>query len=250
MLTIDRVSGSLVQLTIDRPPANALTFDLLQTLLETFIQLSQETDPPAVVLAGAGRRFFCAGGDIREITTNPGVAVPRMQTFHRLLVALESYERPVVCAVNGYAVGGGLELVLYADCVVASNSALFGFPEINHGLLPAAKGIRQTVNRLGRRVAERLLYGGDLVPAKKARAIGLIDEVVSIDALQACALGQATKLRDKDMHLFSAIKRTFNDAPFMTDHELEERTISDMKDYLDRGAATAARQQFLQRRAK
>lgn len=249
MLTIERVSASLALLTIDRPPANALTDDLIRTLTDRFAGFDGENDAPAIILTGAGERFFCAGGDIREITTNQALGVPRIRALHRLLVTIENYRRPVLCAVNGYAVGAGLELALHADHVVASENARFGFPEINHGLLPAAKGIRQAANRLGRRVAEQLLYSGDLISAERALAIGLVDEVVGRDELQARVRARAKEMCSKDMHLFSAIKRTFADVALMSDAELEERTVDDMLDYLDRDDAAAARERFLQRKA-
>lgn len=249
MLSIDPVSATLVRLIMDRPPANALSYDLVTALCGAFVQLTRNAAAPAVVLTAAGDRFFSAGGDIREVTTNQTIAVPRMHGFHELLVAIESYPRPVICAVNGYAVGGAMELLLHGDYVVASDNAQFGFPEINHGLLPAAKGIRQAVNRLGRRAAERLLYSGELISAERAQAIGLVDEVVSAGALQDCAQAQAEKMRSKDMHLFSAIKATFNHATLETDEELEARTIHDMKAYLGREDAAAARERFLQRKA-
>lgn len=250
MLRTDRLSATLERLTIDRPPANALTHDLFQQLVDRLVQLREDVDAPAIILTGAGSRFFCAGGDIGEVTANPEVAVPRMRAFHQFLVEQENYGRPIVSAVNGYAVGAGMELVLHSDYVVASENAQFGFPEINHGLLPAAKGIRQAVNRIGRRAAERMLYTGELVSAAKALAIGLVDEVVAMDELQERAVAQAELLRSKDVHLFAAIKRTFRDAPRMTDDELEERTIADLVEYISRGEAAAARQQFLQRKAK
>ena len=250
MLKIDRVSLTLEWLTIDRPPANALTHDLLQRLVERFVELGSDADAPAIVLTGSGERFFCAGGDIGEVSANPDIAVPRMQAFHRLLVEQERYGAPVVSAVNGYAVGAGMELVLYSDHVVASENARFGFPEINHGLLPAAKGIRQAVNRLGRRAAEEMLYTGELISAQQARQIGLVNEVVSPGELQDRARAQAEKLRDKDRHLFSAIKRTLTDVSVKTDEELEYRTIADMVDYMSRGETAVARERFLQRKAK
>lgn len=250
MLTIDRVSATLVRLTIDKPPANALTHDLIQGLVDALLLSAAQADAPAVILTGAGARFFSAGGDIREVTTDPDIAIPRMRAFHRLLVALENYRRPVVCAVNGYAVGGALELVLYADHVVSGENARFGFPEINHGLLPAAKGMRRAAERLGRRAAERLLYSGDLISAREAQAIGLVDEIVGPDEVQDCARVRAETLRGKDMQLFAAIKQTLGDAPGMTDDALEERTIDDMKDYLTGDRASAAREGFLQRKEK
>ncbi|HAE50338.1 MAG: enoyl-CoA hydratase [Tistrella sp.] len=250
MLRIDRVSPALVRMTIDRPPANALTLDLIQALADALVRFGEEAEAPAVILTGAGQRFFSAGGDIREIETQADIALPRMRVFHHLLTVLENYRCPLLCAVNGYAVGGALELVLYADYVVASEDARFGFPEINHGLLPAAKGMRQAMNRLGRRMAERLLYSGELVSAPEAQAMGLVDEVVPSQDVQDRARVMADALRLKDMHLFAAIKRTFNDAPLMTDAQLEARTLSDMQDYLSRAETAAARERFLQRKAR
>ncbi|KRB85292.1 enoyl-CoA hydratase [Sphingomonas sp. Root710] len=249
MLSIDPVSTTLVRLTMDRPPANALSHDLVKALRDAFLRLGEEAGAPAIILTAAGDRFFSAGGDIREVATDHSVAVPRMHSFHEMLVAIERYPRPVLCAVNGYAVGGAMELLLHSDYVVASDTARFGFPEINHGLLPAAKGIRQAVNRLGRRAAERLLYSGELISSEKARDIGLVDVVVAPDELQGHVRAQADRMRSKDMHLFAAIKATLNHAAMETDTELETRSIEDMKLYLNREEAAAAREQFLQRKA-
>lgn len=248
MLSIEPASTTLVRLIMNRPPANALSHDLVTALRDAFLELARASAAPAVILTAAGDRFFSAGGDIREVTANRAIAIPRMHSFHQLLVAMECYPRPVVCAVNGYAVGGAMELLLHADHVVASETAQFGFPEINHGLLPAAKGIRQAASRLGRRAAERLLYSGELISAEKAQAIGLVDDVVSVDALQHSAQAHAEKMRSKDVHLFAAIKATFNHAELETDEELEARTVHDMKAYLDRDEAAAARERFLQRK--
>ncbi|WP_042694190.1 enoyl-CoA hydratase/isomerase family protein [Azospirillum sp. B506] len=250
MLRLDRLSTTLVRMTIDRPPANALSLDLIQALTDDLVRFGEEAEAPALILTGAGERFFCAGGDIREITLRADAAIPRMRAFHRLLVVLEGYRSPLLCAVNGYAVGGALELVLFADHVVASEGAKFGFPEINHGLLPAAKGMRQAMNRLGRRAAERLLYSGELVSAQEAQRMGLVDEIVGFQELQDRTRAVAEAFRLKDIHLFSAIKRTFTEAPRMTDEELEARTLGDMRDYLNRGETAAARERFLQRKTR
>ena len=249
MLNVESISPTLTCLTMNRPPANALTHEMISGLADKFAELGNADQPPAIILTGAGDRFFCAGGDIREVTDNPEVAIPRMHSFHRMLVELEGYKAPALCAVNGYAVGGAMELILNADYVVSSATAQFGFPEINHGLLPAAKGMRKTVERLGRRMAERLLYSGEIIPAERALEIGLVDEVVAAADLQDCAQEKAEAMRSKDMKLFWAIKRTFNDASLMTDDELEQRTVEDMKMYMANAETNSAREKFLKRKA-
>lgn len=249
MLSIDRISTTLTRFTMDRPPANAMTHEMILAFADNLAALNGEAEPPAVILTGAGERFFCAGGDIREITENPKVAIPRMQGFHKMLIELEHYKSPFLSAVNGYAVGGAMELLLHSDYVVASETAQFGFPEINNGLLPASKGIRKAAERLGRRMAERLLYSGDIISAARALEIGLVDVVVSAGEVQDLTLAQAEKMRSKDMYLFWAIKQTLNEAGFMGDEELEKHTIEHMKTYLSRDEANAARKSFLQRKA-
>jgi len=248
MISIERISKEIALLTINRPPANALSKELIEAIKDSIRQFGSEPEPPALIISGDGDKFFSAGGDIREITEQPDIAIPRMREFHRLLCEVEHYAAPLICAVNGYAVGGALEIVLHADYVVCGDNASFGFPEINHGLLPAAKGILKCAHRLGRPVAERLLYSGDIIPAQHALKIGLVNKVVPLSELAETALRQARALREKDIHLFSAIKGTLNNTVRMMDPELEEYTIRDMVRYLERESTANARQGFLSRK--
>ena len=145
----------LVVMTMNRPPANALNNDLISSLLDSIRAFASEPSPPGIVLTGNGDRFFSAGGDIKEVASVE-VATPRLRAFHAWLCELERYPGPVVCAVRGYAVGGAFEFLLHADYVVANHECRVGFPEINHGLLPAVKGMRQAAQMLGRRAAQSL----------------------------------------------------------------------------------------------
>src|SRR5437773_234062 len=147
----------VVVATLDRPPANALNRPLLLAITALFRDRC-DSKPPPVVITGAGERFFCVGGDIKEVDgTVAGQVKARMQGFHNLLVAMERYPAPVIAAVNGDCVGGGLEYALFADAVLAAPHARFGFPEIRHGLLPADKGIQRLVQLIGTRAARDLL---------------------------------------------------------------------------------------------
>src|SRR6202012_5174495 len=162
---------------MNRPPANGLHVDLISLLVRKIQAYANEDSPPGIVLTGKGDRFFSAGGDIKEVST-VAVATPRLRIFHRLLCEMESYPSPFVCAARGFAVGGAFEFLLHADYVVANAECQVGFPEINHGLLPAVKGMRQAVNRLGHSAARELLYRGDLIGAAQAIKIGAIDQIV------------------------------------------------------------------------
>src|ERR1700744_6685643 len=136
------VHDDVVVLTMNRPPANALNMELISFLMERIRSYAAMESPPGIVLTGKGDRFFSAGGDIKEVST-VAVATPRLRIFHRLLCEMESYPGPFVCAARGFAVGGAFEFLLHADYVIANFECKVGFPEINHGLLPAVKGMRQ-----------------------------------------------------------------------------------------------------------
>jgi enoyl-CoA hydratase/carnithine racemase len=206
-----RLSGEVdgvVVLTLDHLPANALTDALIRELTATLETLAAGVAAPAVVLTGSGERFFCAGGDIKEAAGHDaGAMAGRMASFHALLCALEDYPRPLVCAVNGWCVGGGIEMTLFADVVHASEHARFVFPEIDHGLLPAVKGISRAREVIGDRAARRLLLGGNPIDAAGAQALGLVDRVVAPDDLLPIATAAARAAAAKSPAVFAALKR-------------------------------------------
>ncbi|MGY3564258.1 enoyl-CoA hydratase/isomerase family protein [Bradyrhizobium genosp. SA-3] len=247
-LLIDR-HLDLVTMTMNRPPANALNNELVERLLDAFRALASQAMPPGIVLTGQGTRFFSAGGDIKEVT---GIEIsrPRMRSFHALLCEMERYPAPLVCAVRGYAVGGALEFLLHADYVIANGECKIGFPEINHGLLPAAKGMRKAVQKLGLRDARALLYCGELVDARKALEIGAIDEIAATSDVTSRALEECKYLRGKDQRLFAAIKRSLNLTDQMDDASLEAMTIEDLGAYLTGDSSADARARFLSKNAK
>jgi len=247
-LLIDR-DLDLVTMTMNRPPANALNNGLVERLLDAFRALASQAAPPGIVLTGQGARFFSAGGDIKEVT---GIEIsrPRMRSFHALLCEMERYPAPLVCAVRGYAVGGALEFLLHADYVIANGECKIGFPEINHGLLPAAKGMRKAVQKLGLRDARALLYWGELVDAGKALEIGAVDEIAATSDVTSRALEVCKHLRGKDQRLFAAIKRSLNLTDRMDDASLEAMTIEDLRAYLTGDSSADARARFLLKNTK
>ena len=198
----------VVVITLDHPPANALSDSLVSDLTAKLETFAKGPDAPALVLTGAGERFFCAGGDMKEaIDFNADAMAGRMKSFHALLCALENYPRPLVCAVNGWCVGGGIERQISLDVVYSSATARFVFPEIEHGMLPAVKGIAQVHKILGDRATRRLLLGGEPIDAFDAKAIGIVDQVVTRDNLLSTALADAHKAAAKPPAVFAALKR-------------------------------------------
>ena len=220
--------------TLNRPPANAMNRKAIAAIATLFRDLAVADNPPPVVITGEGQRFYSAGGDIKELA---GAAVDqlatRMRLFHNMLVAMDRYPRPVVAAVNGYCVGGGLEYAMFADAVLAVPDAQFGFPEIRHGLLPDEKGIQRAARLIGTRAARDLLLTGDLVNARRAVEIGLVDEVVEPTALLDAAVSRARRDGDKAPVLYAALKRALNDFDDADDHRRFGLMLGNAATYFD-----------------
>jgi enoyl-CoA hydratase len=238
----DEVDGVVV-LTLDRPPANALSNALVRELATTFDALASSPYAPAVVLTGAANRFFTAGGDIKEaIGYDAESMVERMMLFHGLLNALENYPRPLVCAVNGWCVGGGIEMTLFADAVYAATDARFVFPEVNHGMLPAVKGIARARRVVGDRAARRLLLSGEIVDAMVAESLGLVDQVVAGDDLLATATAYARAAAAKPPAVFKALKQALHGADGWPPEKQLCMTLRDARTVFDDPAARLARE--------
>jgi len=226
--------GGVVVLTIHRPPANALDNATVAALRRAFEELARRGDEvKGIILTGHGDRFFSAGGDVKELdglTVRAGIA--RVRTFHKVISLMERVDAPVVCAVNGDAVGGGAEFCLFSDYRVAVRSARFGLPEVNHGLLPAAKSIRQAVRVMGLREARRVLYGGAIMDAEEARRVGFVDDLAADrEELMEKAVSWVRAVGSKPRVLTGPLKRTIRDTAGSTDREMERMTVDDFRRY-------------------
>jgi enoyl-CoA hydratase/carnithine racemase len=240
MLRVEDRAG-VVWLTLDKPPANALDNQTLRDLVATLQRLNGDTGVRGVVLTGAGSRFFCAGGDVKEFSSiDKAAGQERVRLGSRLKSALGAMECPLVCAINGVAVGSGMEMAAFGDFCVAASTARFGMPEINHGLLPMAKGIQQLVLRIGFQETKNVLFKGDVFDATRARAIGLVDEVVETEELNARAEAWITEMAAKPPQLFRALKRTIVQSAALSDEALEEMTQSDFLTYFGTHEAVAS----------
>lgn len=248
-IPITGIEPGIALLTLDHPPANALSTPVIVQFLERLAVLCVQEVPPAIVLSGAGHRFFCAGGDIREVNEiTSDTAMVRIRKFHKLICAIEAYPGPFISAVTGYAVGGGLELLLFSDFVVANAEAQFGFPEINHGLLPIVKGIRQAAGIMGIKAARQLLYSGELIGAQRAHDLGVVDRIVPCDEVLPVAVALAKQFQQKDRRLLVSMKRALCISRSPSNHEMEIDTMDEVQAYVGRSESASARAGFLSRR--
>lgn len=239
MLQVTDTDG-IVTLTLDHPPANALNNQTLRDLVGTLKQINAEKSARGVLLTATGEKFFCAGGDVKEFSViTKELGLERVRLGSQLKSGLAQLECPYVCAVNGAAIGSGMEMAAIADFCVAADTARFGMPEINHGLLPMAKGIQQLVRVMGEKNAKAVLFSGEIFSAAKALELGLIDEVVPFADLQTRAREWLEDMASKPPQLFGALKRTVHQAEHMSDDELEKLTEQDFHGYFQTDAATS-----------
>ena len=170
---------SVALVTIERPDVlNALSFDLLDELADTLEHLDLDAGCRAIVLTGSGDRAFAAGADIRELARQTPVT---LFTENRFAVwdRIGAVRKPVVAAVRGFALGGGCELAMSCDLIVAAEDARFGQPEINLGVMPGAGGTQRLTRAIGRARAMDLVLTGRTITAREAETMGLVSRVVA-----------------------------------------------------------------------
>ncbi|HEV8373804.1 MAG TPA: enoyl-CoA hydratase-related protein [Actinomycetota bacterium] len=190
------VSDGVATVTLERPEAlNAISTGLAVALAAAVEPLATDPAVRAVVLAGAGDRAFSVGADLKERAgfDDHGWFVQR-EAFRRGFAAVRRCPLPTVAAVFGYALGGGAELALACDLVVAADDATFGLPEVRLGLVPAGGGTQLLVRRVGRSAAKDLVLTGRRVDAAEALRLGLADRVVPRAELPAAARGLAAEI--------------------------------------------------------
>ena len=177
--------GAVRTIVVNRPDKlNALNRDTLNELTLAFTQAAQDDAVRVVVLTGAGERAFVAGADIAEMN---GYAPIQAQAFsrtgQRLMSSIERLGKPVVARIQGFALGGGMELAMACHLRIASEKAKFGQPEINLGLIPGFGGTQRLLRLAGRGAALELCLTGAVINAQRAYALGLVTRVVTAEAL-------------------------------------------------------------------
>ena len=192
-LDID-ASGAIATITLNRPPANAWSLDGLRQLKATVEQLNADQGVRAIIVTGHGPKFFSAGADLNVMADgDKAVARDVAQRFGEAFAALQDARAVVIAAVNGYAMGGGLECALSCDIRIAERHAQMALPEASVGLLPAGCGTQTLPWLVGEGWAKRMILTNERVDADTALRIGLVEEVV--DTGTALAKAQEMALR-------------------------------------------------------
>lgn len=193
VVLLDFPADGVAVVRINRPEAkNALNSAVRHQLAEHFRELARRDDIRAVVLTG-GEQFFVAGADIKEFATATPIEMYNRHT-ELLWDPVGRCPKPVIAAVNGFALGGGCELAMHCDIIVAGESARFAQPEVKLGLMPGAGGTQRLVRAVGKFQAMRIALTGCMVKAPEALAIGMVSEVVPDDQTLTRALALASEI--------------------------------------------------------
>ena len=201
--------GAVAVVTLDNPPVNALKAALLEELESTLGELDDDLDARAIVLRGAGERAFVAGADIKEfpaLREAAGESGGSARGIQKVGLAMERMRTPIVVAIHGFCLGGGLELAMAADIRVAAEDAQIGQPEIKLGLIPGGGGTQRLPRLVGRGRALYLNLTGDFISGTQAYEWGLVERVMPPGGHFDGALEIARTLAERSPHAMGVVK--------------------------------------------
>ncbi len=236
------IDGHVALVTINRPPVNALNAQLRDELDVTFAGLAARSEVYAAVLSG-GPRIFSAGVDVNDLlAAPPSDAVPRNERYQAVYSAIEQCRIPVIAAVNGYALGGGCELIMACDIRVSAEDAFFALPEINLGGVPGIGGPQRLARLVGVGKAKQMVLSGCRIKAVEAHRLGLIDELAEPGQAIPVAMSIAQQIASKPPLSVQACKQAIN---LGRDLPLERAMAMDLR-FVGQVAGTEDRKESLQ----
>jgi enoyl-CoA hydratase len=210
-------------ISINRPEVmNALNLEVRKEILKILDVAEKDDSIRALVITGVGDKAFSAGADIKMFQTmTPFLAKEYLKITKGTSNRIEDFPKPVIAAVNGYAIGGGLELAMSCDIIIASEEAKFGQGEINVGIIPGVGGTQRLPRLVGTKKAKEMIFTGDLIDAKSALEIGLVNSIVPKENLMESVENFVAKIITKSPLILRLAKEALN------------RSAAGLKDGLD-----------------
>lgn len=204
----------IATVTINRPDKlNALNQETVREIMSAMNTIEEDENVRVVIITGAGDRAFCAGADIGEMKNKTPIELTKscLRT-QEMMNKIAEFDKPVIAAINGYALGGGLELAMSCDLRIASEKARLGQPEINIGLIPGWGGTQRLPRFVGRAKAKEMIFTGRMIDAKTAKELSLLNEVVSADQLETQVKQLADELSSKPPIAIKLAKQLINNS--------------------------------------
>lgn len=201
----------ILWVTFNRPEAfNAINEEFVKGLKNVIEYVKQNKSVRVIILTGKGKAF-CAGADIKMFSESNAFQAKRViEELGKALEEFEDLEVPIIAAVNGYALGGGCEIAMACDIIIASENASFGQPEINLGIIPGAGGTQRLARLVGWKKAMELCLTGERISAEEAAKLGLVNKVVPADKLLDEAKEFAEKIKSKSPYAVMFVKQAVN----------------------------------------
>lgn len=243
MIKVEEKEKNVALITLNRPKAlNALCQQLLNELGEAFSDINKDKNIRCVVITGSTPKAFAAGADIKEMSTTTFVQNYTSDLFGHVNEYFKRMQLPVIAAVNGYALGGGCELAMKCDIIIAGEKAKFGQPEITLGTIPGIGGTQRLTRAIGKSKAMEMVLTGNFIDAHQAEKAGLVCRVVPEDQLLDSAMEMAKKIASFSKPVVAMAKEMVNTAFETTLQEglqIERRTfhstfaLKDQKEGMD-----------------
>ncbi len=223
----------ILLITINRERAlNALNNDTIDELQKLFSFYWSDKSVKCVIITGGGEKAFVAGADISELADlNVQTGAETMARGQYLMKTIQNFPKPVIAAVNGFALGGGCELAMSCDFRLASEKAKFGQPEVNLGIIPGYGGTQRLPRLVGQGKASQLIFTGEIIRADEAHRIGLVDEVYPPEELMDKAIEMAKLIASKAPLAIAAAKECINrglDVPLTAGCDLEKANFAQL----------------------
>lgn len=235
-------------ITINRPDSlNALNGNTIQELSNALELLENDTECRVIIITGSGQKSFVAGADIKEFSDfgqNEAEKLAR-NGHNQLFNKIENLKKPVIAAVNGFALGGGLELALSCHIRYASDNAKLGLPEVTLGLIPGYGGTQRLPKLVGKGIANEMIFSAKMITAEKAKEIGLVNEVFPIDELLPKTIELATIISKNSPQGISKAIAAINASENENGFELEIKSFGELFDLADKKEGVTA---FLEKR--
>lgn len=202
----------IATITINRPTVlNIFNEELLLEILQVLEDAEKDVNVKVAVLTGAGEKAFCAGLDLKSVKEISPIKMRELlKLLHKVTLSIEEHEKPVIAAINGFALGGGLEVSMACDIRIASENAKLGLPEVNVGFIPGGGGTQRLPRLIGKGLAKELIFTGKMIDAKTAEAMGLVNKVVTQDNLKLAVEEIAKEIMSKPPIAIKVAKQLIN----------------------------------------